>query len=789
MWSPNKSLVWRLSILILGGAGLVLAAVLLFSQFSQSRLLIRQQCAQGEQITLASVNRINEMLGRVQTLTQAAALSLSADAIDEEKLSPWLESLLTANPDVSSLAVAYARTEPGAKFGLTRVSRADGIVATDPFVDVDHEMMQDWCYLPRHLGQPVWVEPFFDPILKETAVTYSVPVHAPDGSLHAIVACEISLQGIRELLDELDLGESGMAILLSAQGVYISHPVRSYEMSQTMFSVAESLGENGKPLPELANLARTLLACETGLTKYRRSADDTPSYIFYRPVPLTGWSLSVTIPEEQILAPLKKQNAINLTIGLIGGFLLLIASVMLAFSLTKPLHQLAAAAGRLAMGDFEAPLPKVRRGDEIGRLTTSFSQMREDLKSYIEELTNTTAAKEKIASELAIAHQIQLGIVPKLFPPYPDRNDLDLFAALEPAREVGGDLYDFALLDEDHLYVAIGDVSGKGVPASLLMAVGKTLLKSTMHAVRDPARTLAMVNDELAAGNDSCMFITAFCGILNLSSGHFTYANAGHNPPLLIPLSGPPKYLRARPGPALGAMENVRYRNMDETLSDRELLVLYTDGVTEAMNPSAEMFGEDRLLAIVTASRENDAETLVSHIMENVHKHASGAEQSDDITILAVRSSASARKSPAAQPARAPDTSIALENKREKLDEMVAWLEAASESFGIPPAETMALNLALEEWFVNVVSYAFSDSARHEILLRLWKEQNRVIVAIEDDGAPFDPTAQAAPNTAAGIEERQIGGLGIHFIRKTMNSMSYSRENGKNLVVLEKHLA
>ncbi|HNX04031.1 MAG TPA: SpoIIE family protein phosphatase [Opitutales bacterium] len=786
MWSPNKSLVWRLSILILGGAGLVLAAVLFSSQISQSRLLVEQQRAQGEAVAMASVNRINEMLGRAQTLTESAAISLSSTEIGGKDLAPWLESLLNANPDLSCIEVAYSREGDNARQGLTRVSRADGIVSVDLFVNVALEHMQDWFYLPKYLRKPVWVEPFYDPILKTTAVTYSVPVFAPDGTLRAVVACELSLQGIRDMLDSLDLGESGMAILISAQGVYISHPVREYEMSQTMWSVAESLGSVGRPLPELEALARTLLSGKTGMTQYRRSSDDVPSYIFHRPVPLTGWAFSVTIPEAQILAPLRRQNMVNLCIGLCGGFLLLCASVALAYSLTKPLHLLAKAAGRLALGDFDAPLPKVRRGDEIGRLTASFSQMREDLRGYIDELTTTTVAKEKIASELAIAHQIQLGIVPKLFPPFPDRRDVDLFAALEPAREVGGDLYDFALLDEDHLYVAIGDVSGKGVPASLLMAVGKTLLKSTIHAVRDPARTLAMVNDELAAGNDTCMFITAFCGILNLSSGHFTYANAGHNPPLLIPQSGPAKFMRSKPGPALGAMTNVRYRNMDELLSGRELLVLYTDGVTEAMNDASEMFGEDRLLAIASAVRNGVAEKVVGEIVSAVRTHAAGAEQSDDITLLAVRSSVNARKPVVTEPSREPDSTLCLEGTREKLDALVAWLEGAAGELSIPDSETMALNLALEEWFVNVVSYAYTDSARHEVTFRLWKEGLRIVVAVEDDGQPFDPTAQATPDTSAGIGERSIGGLGIHFIRKTMNSMGYRRANGRNIVVIEK---
>lgn len=788
MWSPSRSLVWRLSFFILGGTGLVLAAVLFVSSMAQSRLLISQQQAEGNALTLAAVNRINELLGRVQTLTETAAITLKSSEENRLTAWTWAHEFLDANKEVSGIAIAFAPDYATRPYDWLHIYRKDDTVCVEKSDDGDAERMKDWYYLPRYLRKAVWSEPTFDTQSGGTTVTYSVPLITENGRFIGVAACELTLEDIREMLDALPLGDSGMAILLSARGVYISHPVREYEMSQTMFGIAESLGTPGKPLESLEELARTLLSGESGSLKYRRSVGDTPSYVFYRPVPMTGWSLSITIPEDQILTPLKIQNRTNIIVGLCGGFFLLIAAIWVAISMVKPLHQLASAAGRLAMGDFDAPLPKSHRGDEIGRLTTSFGRMREDLHNYIEELTTTTAAKEKIASELTIAHEIQLGIVPKLFPPFPDRRDLDLFAALEPAKEVGGDLYDFSLLDEDHLYVAIGDVSGKGVPASLLMAVGKTLLKSTVHAVRDPARALAMVNDELSADNDSCMFITAFCGILNLHSGHFTFANAGHNPPLVIARNGAAKYINRRPGPPLGAMQNIRYENMDVALADEEMLLLYTDGVTEAMNPKNEMFGEDRLRELSTKLKDSTAEKLVQEIVGNVHAHADGTDQSDDITVLAVRSMAKAQKNEAATPPRAPDSQIILANRKEELEKLVAWLETESEKLGIPTGVTMSLNLALEEWFVNIVSYAYADANEHSVPFRLWKEGSILTIQIEDDGQPFDPTAQAAPDTTLSIEQRKIGGLGIHFIRKTVNLLGYARLDGKNILTLVKNL-
>jgi phosphoserine phosphatase RsbU/P len=800
MWSPNRSLVWRLSILILGGAGLVLAAVLFSSHIAQSRLLIEQQRQQGDIITQAAVNRISELLERVQILAKSTAANLGADDAstpgesrasgkprNRDELNRILKGSLELNPDVSGIEVAFCAQLDG-KPTLTLHAYRNGKTISVDKLDDEGERMRDWYYLPQYLHKAVWVEPYFDTQSGGTMVTYSVPILTTDGKLRAVVACELSLEGMRDMLDSLPLGAAGTAVLLSSQGVYISHPVRSYEMRQTMYGIAESLGTPDKPLESLEELSRKLLSGDSGMTTYRSSSDDTPSYIFYRPIPLTGWSLSVTIPEEQILAPLRKQTRNNLIIGLCGGFFLLCASIWVSFSMTRPLHLLAAAAGRLATGDFDAPLPKAHRQDEIGRLTSSFARMREDLHGYIEELTTTTAAKEKIASELAIAHQIQLGIVPKLFPPFPNRKDIDLYAALEPAREVGGDLYDFSLLDEDHLYVAIGDVSGKGVPASLLMAVGKTLLKSTIHAVRDPARALSMVNDELSADNDSCMFITAFCGILNIRSGHFTFANAGHNPPLIVLADGTVKYLHSKPGPALGAMQDVRYKNMDVAFEDGEVLVLYTDGVTEAMNKNSEMFGEERLAETGRKNITGTAKDIVYAIVKAVRDHANGEDQSDDITLLSVRTSNMNRNSRIQPPARKPDSVIELGNRREELEPLVTWLEATAEKHALEPAFVMSLNLILEEWFVNVVSYAYADKAAHTVPIRFWREQNSVVIQIEDDGQPFDPTAQAEPDTHMDLDKRQIGGLGIHFIRKNTRAMGYTRENGRNILTLIKDI-
>jgi sigma-B regulation protein RsbU (phosphoserine phosphatase) len=778
----ETSLVWRLSAFIIGGAGLVLLAVLVFNHVAQRRLIVEMQRAQNDTLTLAAVNHIEIQLNRVETAVHSAAVAWTLLPGDRTSTLALIEQSLLAHPRLFGMAVALA-PEPGQTRGYRILYgfRDQGTVRVGDREKPDADYLEDWYYLPSQLQRRIWSEPYYDEEAKTAMVTFSVPV-LREGRVVAVITGDLSLAWLRELLDSFPQSKGDAAVLLSGQGVFISHPHREFEMRETVFSLADSLPTK-EATAELKALGRAMLGKEPGQRFYLRPVERNRALINHRRVSSIGWAIGVIVPEEEIMAALTAQTRTNLLVGGAGLLLLCLAAISVSVSLTAPLQRLAEAARQLAGGKFDIPLPPVRRRDEVGRLNESFDRMRTDLRDYIDRLTATTAAKEKVASELLIARQIQLGIVPKLFPAFPARKGLDLYACLEPAREVGGDLYDFALLDDDHLYIAIGDVSGKGVPASLFMAVGKTLLKSTIQSVRDPARALALVNDELAENNDSCMFITAFCGVLNLQTGDLTFANAGQNPPLIVHPDGAVEMLQSQPGAPLAAMPGVQYSSHSLRLGARDLLLLYTDGVTEAMNPANEMFDEPQLIAL--AGREHALATrpLIEKIVAAVHLHATGAEQSDDITVLALRL-ADFPGVRSAGPQRAPDAHLALRNHNDELPRLVGWIETLGEQHAWSPALVLNLNLALEEWFANVLSYAFADAHEHTLHFRLWHEGKLLRIEIEDDGRPFDPTAQATPNTDGTLEQRKIGGLGIHFIRRVMASMSYRRQDGRNLLTL-----
>jgi serine phosphatase RsbU (regulator of sigma subunit) len=312
--------------------------------------------------------------------------------------------------------------------------------------------------------------------------------------------------------------------------------------------------------------------------------------------------------------------------------IILVIEIVTSYFLT-PLSKLNSSVKKLAKGDFSSKI-KVTTNDEIGNLAKTFNKMLDDIQNYINKLTETTKTKERIESELEIAHNIQQDILPKIFPAFPNREEFDIFAILEPAKQVGGDFYDFFFTDEEHLCTVIGDVSDKGVPASLFMAVTKTLIKTTAKEIANPKDILTKVNNELSVNNDSCMFVTVFISILNIKTGEIVYSNAGHNPPYIIDSENNIKPFSFEEDVVLGTFPDYEYKNGSFKLNKNDSIYFYTDGVTEALNNKEELFGEERLEKLITTYGSKDPKQLLNHSLKELQKFAENAVQSDDITIM-----------------------------------------------------------------------------------------------------------------------------------------------------------
>jgi sigma-B regulation protein RsbU (phosphoserine phosphatase) len=407
--------------------------------------------------------------------------------------------------------------------------------------------------------------------------------------------------------------------------------------------------------------------------------------------------------------------------------------------------------------------------------------MEHALQRSIENLKQATAAKQRIESELKIAHDIQMSMVPKIFPPFPDREEFDLYATLVPAREVGGDFYDFFFLDKDHLCLAIGDVSGKGVPASLFMAVTKTLFKATANGNDHPDEILQRLNDEMWKDNTACMFVTLFAAILDIRTGRMEYSNGGHNLPYKLS-NGQPKQFENTKGTVVGVLDGARFEKKAIALEPGDWIIFYTDGVTEAMDEHKELFSERRLEQFLASLDPNvSAEELTHRLSSEVGQFSATTAQSDDITILVLRYWGVGNHAHS-------KVTLELKNELSELAKLNHTLAEFGQRHQLPEAVLFAIKLTLEEIVTNAISHNFTDEREHRISIRLTLEQSVLRAEVEDDGRPFNPLEIPAPDPKQPLEERPVGGLGIHLVRTLMDEVAYRRQNSRNVLVLKKEI-
>lgn len=419
---------------------------------------------------------------------------------------------------------------------------------------------------------------------------------------------------------------------------------------------------------------------------------------------------------------------------------------------------------------------EIHTGDEIENLSEAIKTMEMDINNYIKNLTAITAEKERIGAELNVATQIQTSMLPRIFPIFPDRVDFDIYATMQPAKEVGGDFYDIFLTDDNHLAVVMADVSGKGVPAALFMVVAKILIKSHAQSGMSPAEVFTEVNAKLCENNDAGMFVTAWMGILDITSGKLTYANAGHNPPYLKRAGEAFEILKPPAGFILAGMEGIRYRQSELTLEPGDVLYLYTDGVTEATDNSNNMYGEDRLLAALNDNRDAEPADLLPAIKEDLDKFVDLAPQFDDITMLALKYKGKVLKR------------LTVPAKDEELKKVQDFIEAGIKAADFSARARVQIRTAVEEIFINIAHYAYdAEGGDAEVWLNMDKNVGAVEITFIDSGRPYNPLEKPDPDITLPADDRAIGGLGIYMVKKTMDNIYYKYEDNKNKLTIVKN--
>jgi phosphoserine phosphatase RsbU/P len=791
-----------------------------------SKLMFDEAKKDATDITNLNISRMESILRPIEDVNNNLAHSLSNPRQKFDEIHRIARDYVIVSPIVFGSCFAfepYAFTPDSYYYAPYIYESRKGVKEKMLGSKAYNYFEQDWYSLPKASDKPVWTEPYYDKGGGDTLMcTYSSPFYLEENGTRkfsGVLTMDISLAAFEKIVSSVHVYETGFGILVSATGKIIASPDRnlmnkeikemvdiirgtddadttendSVEHSRIIGSkhikitinddLIEKIDTAGKP-DSIAKNARKMLKGGRGFKVIDNLLKDgKTAWVYYAPLPSTGWYMLLVFPVNELFSGLIAFLKKLLTVILASILAMLIVTIFVVRRFTRPIVRLADAAKRIGQGDFQAQLPHYKSRNEISQLANSFSAMQDELRNYIENLRETTISKEKIESELNVAHDIQVGMLPKQFP---QRNDCDVFAILEPAKAVGGDLYDFFFLDEDLLYFAVGDVSGKSVPASLFMAITRTLFRSKVLSGVPIESAMESINIELCKDNPNVMFVTFQVGILNLKTGDLEVCNAGHNCPFILKRKGKSKKFVCTPNIPLGIFETSKFQADKIRLEPEDTIVMYTDGITEANNIEYQLFREDRLLLSLLKVNDQPSSTIARTLISDVKAFAGEAEQSDDITLIVVK-----YKSGEEQPGMSDDSmKLKIKNQLSELERIAGTVEELAVKWSIPSKAAMEMNLALEELVTNIIFYAFDDKMDHEIIMEYIHLDNSIKITITDDGKPFDLTEKVTGlHINKPVEERKVGGLGIHFVKKMMDAVEYQRSDNKNIVILTKKIS
>jgi sigma-B regulation protein RsbU (phosphoserine phosphatase) len=500
-----------------------------------------------------------------------------------------------------------------------------------------------WYIRARKEKNGFWTDPYHDETVgSHNYCTFCMPLYDSKGRLAGVCGSDMSLTWLVKQLKEIDAGSHNRGLLdvdfikkipfhsfiVMPNGTYISHPDENRILKDNVYS---HIGVDD------VDALRNMLGLKRGQAVM--TIDGVRSMVYYSPLESesVNWVMGIVVPQTTTWIPALISIGLLVVIIFIGLVVVSLFCRHTIRQISKPLSALAKSADEVAEGHFNAPLPVITHKDELCRLRDSFATMQHSLTQYMSDLEQATAKKTAIDNELKIAYDIQMSMIPRKYPPFPKRHDIDIYGHMTPAKTVGGDLFDFHIRDE-HLFFCIGDVSGKSVPAALFMTVSKMLFHTISMKVDSPAEIMSQMNNAMSQDNHTNMFVTLFIGVLDLKTGHLNYCNGGHCAPVI--LGSDAAYLEVKPNFLVGLMANMPYVGGETDITPGTTILLYTDGLTEAMDKDGNMYTPERLLdysKALTKQGERSSQQLLECMSERVRQFAAGAEQSDDLTMLAVR--------------------------------------------------------------------------------------------------------------------------------------------------------
>lgn len=541
--------------------------------------------------------------------------------------------LLETNPEIVGSTVAFVPDfypEKGRWYApyTYRAPGSDDLMSIQMGGESYDYHSMEWFTAPVKSRRNCWCQPYFDKGGGDQLMTtFSIPIWNDDKNIYAVFTSDVSLADLKEKLSEIKPYKHSYAILVDGKGNYICHPDSSYVLKKNLLEDASASGNK-----DFVEVAGKLVAGERG-NGIIRTGNGKRLIISYGPLH-NGWREAIVTPYVDVFGRARNLIIIFEIIAALCLILLYYFNKRIISRESQSITEFTYAALNLAQGKFDARIPEVHTEDELKRLHDSLHYLERSISRYIKELKSTTFAKERIESELNVASNIQMAMLPKNFP---EGRGVDIHAVLHPAKEVGGDLYDF-YIKERFLYFAVGDVSGKGVPAALLMAITRAAFRFISGMGLEMNDVVSRINNAFAESNEQGMFVTLFVGRIDLTTYEMEYCNAGHNPIMTISPDGKAALLHAKPNIAAGLFENFSYEKETLQLSRGSRLLLYTDGVSEAENTSKELYGEQRMLDFAsTLDVSTTSKEFIDSLSSDVADFTSGADQNDDITILSIK--------------------------------------------------------------------------------------------------------------------------------------------------------
>lgn len=769
-WLKKQSLVFKLNLGVL--AVVLLSVTLLLSIVSsRSKTIIEEQILEhsGHSIQ-AAVDNISHLVSETEQAVKGLKNTLQQlDADDSSSiqiaLNSAIKTIYSSGLDLSHIAV-YSFSKENSSSGILYSS-----FAKDGNFFFNEEKINNFFTLYPQLKDAekdeniFWSEPYISPASpdKRMVISCILPFKFQNQkTFSGLVSISIGLQDIVQYIEQSPFQNNGNLVLVSKSGLYITHPDPEINMKTTIYELAKRLN-----LPKLFQIGEKVLSGQSGqLQLPYSSVYQEPTIFFYAPVPHLNWGMCLIFSYRQLFKPVQDLQLIIITSASVFILILLFLINKICFYSIRPLSKIAKIAAQYGKGNFSETVSETRSNDEIGILSTAFSNMRTNLLDYIDKEKKEISERQKDLSELEIARKIQLSALNSEFPPH---QAFRLKALMTPAKQIGGDFYDFFFISKNRIGIVAADVSGKGISAALYMMRAKEIIKHTAQYTSSVAGVFEQVNNALCEGNSICMFVSAFLGIINLKTGVMEYVNAGHLPPFLITGNNCQK-LTPKPNFILGIKEGISYQTEKIKLLPDTCIFLYTDGITEAENKARKFYGEERLINVLR-QYSGSPDELINAVISDIKNYTRNAPQSDDITMLAFHYNGTA------------SGVLKIDADIKKLNSVLDFIKRDMQQKQIPQDIQNKATVAVEELFSNIAFYAYDTAG--EVQIKTALNESKYSLKFIDKGKPYNPLKHQEPDVSRPLEERPVGGLGIFIAKKMADSLTYLRENGKNILKIE----